>query len=429
MIKKITAILILLLCEWLTVSGQQNEFDRYFTDKACRIDFYLSGNSRTTSAFLDRIIQEPFWGGRRTHLQDDMNLGEYRFLVTDSATNHLIYADGFSSLYFEWQSTPEAILVNKSFEESVQFPYPKASAKITIEKRLDYNRWASLLSFTFSPEDKLIRRTAPMGVPVKTICKGADPAHAIDIAIVAEGYTKSQQKKFYKDAARLADHLLQHEPFNKYKSRFNIYAIAAESVDTGVSMPQFSDWKRTALSSHFYTFYSARYLTSPDVFKLRDYAALVPYDALYILANTKMYGGGGIYNYYTLASADSKRAQAEVVVHEFGHSFAGLADEYFYDNDALNDMYDLKVEPWEPNITTLVNFEAKWKGDLPAGTRIPTPVNDTTKLKIGVFEGGGYLSKGIYRPYYDCRMRTNAAKTFCPVCEKAVVKRILFLTE
>ena len=155
----------------------------------------------------------------------------------------------------------------------------------------------------------------------------------------------------------------------------------------------------------------------------------MPYDAIYILANTKTYGGGGIYNFYTLASADSKKAQSEVVVHEFGHSFAGLADEYFYDSDALDEMYDLKIEPWEPNITTLVKFDAKWKNKLPVSTLLPTPLTDETKQKIGVFEGGGYRKKGIYRPYFDCRMRTNAAKDFCPVCEKAVEERIKFLTE
>jgi hypothetical protein len=166
-----------------------------------------------------------------------------------------------------------------------------------------------------------------------------------------------------------------------------------------------------------------------NTFKVRDLAALVPYDAIYILANTSVYGGGGIYNLYAMTAADNKLS-TQVTVHEFGHSFAGLADEYFYDKkDALDDMYDIKIEPWEPNITSLVQFDRKWKDQLPAGTVIPTPVNDTTKTKIGVFEGGGYLSKGMYRPFFDCRMRTNKAPEFCPVCRQAVERRILFLTE
>jgi len=404
-------------------------YNDYFIDKACRIDFHFCGNVSTTNAYLDKIIQEPFWGGRRMHLTNDMNLGQYRFQVLDSISNKLIYTDGFSTLYYEWQSTPEALLVSKSFEQSVQFPYPQKSVKVIIEKRLDFKRWEKLIQFGFSPFDKLIRKTKQENVPVKIICKTASPEKAIDIAVIAEGYTINQRTKFFRDARHLAENLFTHEPFKKYKSRINIYAIAAISADTGVSKPQDSNWRNSALGSHYFTFYSDRYLTTLNVFKVRDYASLVPYDAIYILANTKIYGGGGIYNFYALASADSKRAQTEVTVHEFGHSFAGLADEYFYDHDALNGMYDIKTEPWEPNITTLVDFDAKWKSGLPVNTPIPTPLTDENKTKIGVFEGGGYLSKGIYRPFFDCRMRTNTAKGFCPVCEKAVEKRILFLTE
>jgi hypothetical protein len=421
----LSILFFLLFCS----SSFAQQYNNFFTDKACRIDFYLCGNTKSTSASIDKIIQEPFWGGRRSHLADDMNLGEYRFQVLDSTSNKLIYTDGFSTLYFEWQSTPEALLVNKGFEQSIQFPFPQKPIKVLIERRLDYSNWETLIQFGFSPADKLIRKTKAADAPVKTIFKTAEPENAIDIAVVAEGYTAQQQKKFYRDAQKLAESLFTHEPFKTYKSRINVYAIAAASVDTGVSMPQKDNWRNSALGSHYYTFYSDRYLTTPNVFKLRDYASLVPYDAIYILANTKTYGGGGIFNFYTLASADSKRAQVEVVVHEFGHSFAGLADEYFYDNDALNGMYDLKIEPWEPNISTLVKFSAKWKNSLPAGTKIPTELTDENKAKIGVFEGGGYLKNGIYRPYFDCRMRTNTAKVFCPVCEKAVERRIKFLTE
>jgi len=424
---KPTYALFLFLIFCTSVFSQQ--YSSYFGNKTCRIDFQLNGNATSTTATLSKIIQEPFWGGRRLHLTDDMNLGEYRFKVLDSVSNTLIYAEGFSTLYFEWQSTPEASLVSKSFEQSVQFPYPLKAVKIIIERRLDFDKWEKLIQFGISPDDKLIRRTTPTQVPVKTICKTASPDKAIDIAVIAEGYTSKQRAKFFRDAKKLAENLFTHEPFAKYKSRINVYAIATASIDTGVSKPQNDNWRNSALGSHYYTFYSDRYLTTPNVFTVHDYAALVPYDAIYILANTKTYGGGGIYNFYTLASADSKRAQTEVTVHEFGHSFAGLADEYFYDKDALDGMYDTKIEPWEPNISSLVKFDTKWKSDLPEGTAIPTPLTDENKTKIGVFEGGGYLKKGMYRPFFDCRMRTNTAKGFCPVCEKAVEKRILFLTE
>jgi len=423
-------ISIFLFFSFITTAGAQ-DFNNYFTDKACRIDFLFCGNKDNTTAFLDKIKEEPYWGGRRSHLSSDLNLGEYRFRVTDSISGNLIYTDGFSTLYFEWQTSDEAKHIQKSFEQSIQFPYPKKPVVVSIEKRRGFTTWESLLQFNLNPADKLIRRYKPLSVPVKTIYKTALPERAIDIAVIAEGYTAKEQKKFYKDALKLAESLLSHEPFKSYKSRINVYAIAAVSENSGISMPHKDEWKNTAVGSLFFTFYEPRYLTSQNVFAIRDYASLVPYDAIYILANTATYGGGGIYNFYALASADSNRAQKEVVVHEFGHSFAGLADEYFYDKpDVLDDMYDTKEEPWEPNITSLVHFEKKWKALIPEGTPTPTPVNeDTKKIPVGVFEGAGYMTKGMYRPAYDCRMRTNNAPAFCPVCEKAVEKMILFLTE
>jgi len=425
--KKPLFVLFLFLIYCSSSFAQQ--YSRYFTDKACRIDFYLCGNATNTTAYIDKIKQEPFWGGRRSHLSNDMNLGQYRFQVLDSVSNKLIYTEGFSALYFEWQSTPEALLVNKCFEQSIQFPYPEKSVKVIIEKRLDFDKWETLLQFGVSPDDKLIERNKALKIPVKEIMKNALPENAVDIAVIADGYTIENQDKFFKDAQQLAENLLSHEPFTKYKDRINIYAIATPSENSGISIPEENDWKNTAVSSHFYTFYEPRYLTTSSIFKLFDFAALVPYDAIYVLANTSTYGGGGFYNLYALATADCKKAQKEVVVHEFGHSFAGLGDEYFQeDADVLDKMYVSKIEPWEPNITSLVHFDQKWKSLLPEGTPIPTPVNHNTKKEIGVFEGGAYLTKGIYRPSYDCRMRTNDAKAFCPICEKAVEKRILFLT-
>ena len=426
--QKILFLFFFILTSISAINGQQ--YKDFFTEKACRIDFQFCGNVNSTTAYLDKIKQEPFWGGRRAHLSENLNLGQYRFEVLDSISNQLIYNDGFSTLYFEWQSTPEALLVNKSFEQTVQFPYPQKPVKVIIKKRLDFDKWETLLQFGFSPEDKLISRNKPYNVPVKAIMKNALPEKAIDIAVIAEGYTVKEQEKFYKDAKKLAENLLTHEPFAKYKNRINVYAIAATSENSGITMPQDDSWKNTAVNSHYYTFYEPRYLTSSNVFRIRDYAALVPYDAIYVLANTPMYGGGGIYNFYALASADSQRAQTEVVVHEFGHSFAGLADEYFReDADVLDGMYNIKQEPWEPNITSLVQFDKKWKDQLSAGTQIPTPLTEENKTKPGVFEGGGYLSKGMYRPMFDCRMRTNEAKEFCPVCQQAVERMILFLTE
>ncbi len=406
------------------------QYNDYFTSAACRIDFMFCGNAVKTDAHLVKIKKEPEWGGRKKHLSENLNLGQYRVQVFDSLSNSLIYTEGFSTLYFEWLTTAEAKKVSKCFEQSVQFPYPKKSVKVLIDKRLDIDKWENLMQFSFSPDDKLISNKPSVTAQVKEIFKNTPPDGGVDIAVIAEGYTEKEIKKFYDDARKLAESLFTHEPFKSYRNRINVYAVAAVSLEKGISMPHKDDWKKTAVGSHYYTFYEPRYLTTPNVFSVRDYASLVPYDAIYILANTLEYGGGGIYNFYALASAGSKRAKDEVIVHEFGHSFAGLADEYFREGaDVLDAMYDIKQEPWEPNITSLVNFDIKWKTDLNPSTPVPTPVNEENKSKLGVFEGGGYLTKGMFRPAFDCRMRTNEAKAFCPVCTKSVEKVILFLTE
>ncbi|MEI6555368.1 MAG: M64 family metallopeptidase [Paludibacter sp.] len=404
------------------------QYNSFFTDKACRVDFHFCGNARETSVFLDKIKQEPFWGGRRGHLSTDLNLGDFRFRVLDSLTNEQIFIDGFSALFHEWQSTPEALITSKSFEQTIQFPFPQKAVNLIIEKRQDLNKWQELFRYSLSPNDKLIQKTVPKTVPVKIISKMASPEKSIDIAVIAEGYSANDRNKFFRDAQKLAENLLTHEPFAKYKNRINVYAVAAPSEQSGISLQKDSGWKNTAVSSHFYTFYEPRYLTTKNSFDLRDLAALVPYDAIYILANTSTYGGGGIYNFYALTAADNKLV-TQVTVHEFGHSFAGLADEYFYDKDVLDGTYDIKKEPWEPNITTLVQFENKWKNQITGEISIPTPKCDSIKTKIGVFEGGGYLKKGIFRACYDCRMRTNKSPEFCPICKEAIEKMILFLTE
>jgi hypothetical protein len=419
-------VLVLFLICSFPFFGQQ--YTDFFIDKACRIDFHFCGNATQTSVFLDKVKQEPYWGGRRAHLSSDMNLGDFRFRLLDSISGKQIYINGFSALFHEWQSTPEALIISKSFEQSVQFPFPKKEVTFIIEKRIDLDHWQELFRCIISPADKLIQMTSPTKVPVKIITKTASPENAIDIAVIAEGYSAGEQQKFYEDAQRLAHNLLSYQPFTAYKNRINIYAIAATSVDSGVSMPQKSIWKNTVVGSHFYTFYEPRYLTTTNAFKLYDLAALVPYDAVYVLANTKTYGGGGIYNFYALTAAGNKLA-TQVTVHEFGHSFAGLADEYFYDKDVLDATYDIKKEPWEPNITSLVQFERKWKSQLKENQPIPSVMADSSKFKTGVFEGGGYLKHGMYRPSFDCRMRTNKAPAFCPVCQQAIEKMILFLTE
>ena len=224
------------------------------------------------------------------------------------------------------------------------------------------------------------------------------------------------------------DALFSHEPFKSLKERFNVVAVASPSLDSGVSVPRLGEWKQTAFGSHFSTFYSDRYLTTLNVKSIHDALAGIDYEHIIILANTDEYGGGGIYNSYTLTTAHHPMFRP-VVVHEFGHSFGGLGDEYFYDDDVMTDTYPLDIEPWEQNITTQVDFDSKWKDMLQKGTPNPTPVDQKGKYAVGVYEGGGYSAKGIYRPAFNCRMRTNENPEFCPVCQRALSRLILFYTE
>lgn len=233
---------------------------------------------------------------------------------------------------------------------------------------------------------------------------------------------------FYQDAEVATESLFSHDPFKSMKKRFNIVAVAAPSTDSGVSVPRLGEWKQTAFSSHFSTFYSDRYLTTRSVKSIHDALAGIPYEHIIILANTEEYGGGGIYNSYTLTTAHHPLFRP-VVVHEFGHSFGGLADEYFYDNDIATDSYPLDMEPWEQNITTRIDFASKWEDMLAKDTPIPTPVSKQAQYPVGVYEGGGYSAKGVFRPADNCRMRTNEYPAFCPVCQRALQRLIDFYTK
>jgi hypothetical protein len=232
--------------------------------------------------------------------------------------------------------------------------------------------------------------------------------------------------KFLADAERSASYIFSEEPFQSLRDQFNIRAVKSASPDSGTDIPGQGIWKNTVMNSGFYTFGIERYMTTMDYKSVCDVAANAPYDQIYILVNTDKYGGGGIYNHYSISAADNLQSRA-VVIHEFGHAFGGLADEYYTSAVAYNDYFPLDVEPWNPNLTTLVDFDSKWKDMVPEGTPVPTPAEDQYKDVVGVYEGGGYVAKGVYRPMIDCRMHTNDA-VFCPVCSTALRKMVARVT-
>jgi len=381
-------------------------------EKTLRLDYEFSGTAKTAEISLAEMRSLDGWAGRRVNMDKVLLRGNGQISLRDT-TGKLLYINSFSTLFQEWQNSEEATRVRKSFENIFLLPMPSEKAWVHIELYDSRGNVSASLTHKVDPSDILIRPVAVPDYPHKYLHYSGSPEEKIDIAIIAEGYTAEETDLFYEDAQKAVESIWSHEPYSSMRDRFNIAAVAPPSEESGVSVPREGLWKDTALSSHFDTFYSDRYLTTLHLADLHDALACVPYEHIIILANTGTYGGGGIFNSYVLSAAHHAMTPP-VVVHEFGHSFAGLADEYYYD-DQYEEFYFPDVEPWEPNITTLVDFDSKWK-DL------------VGKDGVGVFEGGGYQSKGVYRPSDDCRMKTNGYPSYCPVCERAVRNIIDFYT-
>jgi len=348
--------------------------------------------------------------------------------VRDHKTKRIIYRNSFSTLFQEWLTYDEAKTTDRSFENVFLVPMPKDTVDVTIDLRSNRREVTTTLTHTVVPSDILIRHIGFSNVtPYTTLVQAANTSRCINIAFLAEGYTTSEMTTFIKDAKAATEALFAHEPFKSMKDRFNVVAVEAPSKESGTSEPSKGVWRNTALGSHFDTFYSDRYLTTLNLKAMHDLLAGTPYEHIIVLVNTSEYGGGGILNSYNLAMAHHPMFKP-VVVHEFGHSFAGLGDEYAYEQEAIP-MYPHDVEPWEPNLTTLTQFEKKWQDMIDSNTPVPTPDTKRYAQKVGVFEGAGYSLKGVYRPTHDCRMRSNQTPDFCPVCQRALRKLIEFYTK
>ena len=413
-----------------SVALYAQEFDTHFVDKTLRIDYTLLGNASEQNVALRDMSSTDNWWGRRVNLDDVPLKGNGDLTLYDAETREVIYMTSFSSLFQEWITTPEAKDVTKSFEFTLLVPMPQRIAVAEMVLR-DNTGKESKLTHTIDPNDVLIRnRSNQPATPHVYTHQGGDSKECIDVVILAEGYRIDEMDTFMEDAMITTSEILSYEPFKSHKDKFNFIAVYSPSTDTNVSVPQDEAWRDTAVGSNFMTFYMERYLTSGEVYAMYDLATNIPCEHFIILANTDTYGGGGIYNSYTLTTAHHPSFRP-VVVHEFGHSFGGLGDEYFYTSADNNDeMHSLAHEPWEPNITTLVDFNSKWADMVAEGVEIPTAVTEerSKNYVVGVYEGGGYRSKGIYRPTDVCRMRNNTAERFCPVCERALERVILHQT-
>lgn len=394
-------------------------------ERTLRVDYIFSGDATQQEVSLCELTSSSGWYGRRQNLDRLPLKGNGQLTMTDARTGKVLYRHSFSTLFQEWLNSEEATHTRKAFENVFLLPMPKDSARIRVDLQGNHDKTIVSYTHTVRPADILIRSLDGMQVaPYRYIVHSGDAREKIDVAMVAEGYTAEEMDEFYAKAQEASDALFAHEPFKHLKDRFNIVAAALPSRDSGVSIPGQGVWKQTALGSQFNTFYSDRYLTTLNLRRLNDALAGIPYEHIIILANTDNYGGGGIYNSYTL-SMTKHHFFRPVVVHEFGHSFAGLADEYFYD-DQFTEFYYPDTEPWEQNLTTLKDFQSKWADMLPAGTPIPTQPDAAHTERIGVYEGGGYQSHGVFRAFQECRMKINEWPEFCPVCRRAIERLVDF---
>ena len=409
--KKLLIFSALLFCANY-ISAQR--FDDYFSDRTLRIDYTFSGNNLHQQLYVDELVSLPRWYGKRQRLAELPLKGNGQITVRSKADGTVIYRNSFSTLFQEWLATDEAKHTQKSFENVFLVPFPKAPVSITVELHDYHDKVNATMTHDVDPKDILIRKAGERNVmPYTTLQQAADTSRCIHIAFVAEGYQADEMARYIEDCKVAIESLFKHEPFKHLKDRFNIVAVQSPSIDTGTSEPNQGIWKNTVLGSHFDTFYSNRYLTTLHLKRLHDVLAGTPYEHIIVLVNTDRYGGGGIYNSYNLTYVNGPSFRP-VVVHEFGHSFGGLGDEYPYGDE--DPMYFADTEPWEPNLTTKCDFNGKWENLVRQG-------------KAGFIEGGGYLEKGVWRGFENCRMRTNEEPEFCLVCQQALQRLIDFYTK
>jgi hypothetical protein len=449
-------------------SGPHPGYDAVFTGATMRVDYFHTGGPKSgETVSLDRVVNDGDWPGSRTQLVDPTDLGKYRFEVRDKPAGTVLYSRGFASIYGEWETTAEQKTTHRTFHESLRFPWPRAVVTVTLSKRQADNSFAPVWTTDIDPQSRFVDR-APLeqhAGRVWPVFVNGSPAEKVDLLVIGEGYTASEMPKFHADVKRLLPALFAEEPFKSRKADFNVRALDLPSADSGVNRPNAGVFRRTPLSTEYNIFDSERYVLTLDNRALRDAAAAAPYEFIEILVNDKTYGGGGIFNEQATASVDSAFSPY-VFVHEFGHHFAALADEYYTSDVAYETGGAQKSEPWEPNVTALHDpAQLKWKDLVTPGTPLPTPWNkedyekhtasvqqrrreirarnapepemdalfreqqawDTKFLssmtysgRVGAFEGGAYEARGLYRPESNCIMFTRDPVGFCRVCQRAI---------
>jgi len=461
-------LIVLLLGSLLAQPGPAFDFDR-----TMRVDYFHTGGPGSGEVVaLDRVVHDGPWPGSRTQLVDRTELGKYLFEVRDVSSGAVLYSRGFASVYGEWETTAEAKSVHRTFHESVRFPWPARPVRVVLQKRQADNRFAELWSTGVDPASRFVNAAPPGGgesAAVWTLLENGPAHQKVDLLVIGEGYARDQLPKFHADVKRLSEALFAMEPFKSRRGDFNVRALDLPSPRPGVNRPNAGVFRRTPISAEYNIFDSERYLLTLDNRALREAAAAAPYEFIEILVNERTYGGGGIFNDHATASVDSAFSEY-VFIHEFGHHFAALADEYYTSDVAYETGAAPKVEPWEPNVTALLDSATlKWRDLVTPGTPLPTPwpkeeferhsrsiqerrreirrrsapeeemdalfreqrAFEETLLAgaeyagtVGAFEGASYEPTGLYRPQSDCIMFSRNRVGFCRVCQRGISRII-----
>jgi len=482
MIKKIGHIAIFVMLTAIFVQCKSNSFEQYFTDDTLRIDYFHTGDAKSETVQIEKKYKYKGWSGSATYLIDTLNHGGYFYKVTDKISGKTIYSKYFNSFFMEYKSTSQGVKgVSKKYHETALIPFPKSTIEFSLEIRDEKGGLKEVFKTTIDP-NTIEQNVVDPEVQVFTSLENGTPSKKADILFVGEGYTKEESEKFQRDLERFTNTLFSTEPFKTNKEFFNVRGVFKPSVDSGVDEPRKEIDVNTAISATFNTFNSARYLLTEDNRSLRDIAGHAPYDAIAIMVNHDRYGGGGIYNFYCVFTTNNEQSDF-LLLHEFGHSFVGLADEYYSSSTGYTDFHNLQNEPFEPNITALKDpTNVKWKHLLSEDIAVPTEWqkmkydsleieirNGASKLslhldklkenaaneaeieraknehstkieaardwinqhmeegefkgKVGVFEGAGYQGKGLYRPAINCIM-FKYYTDYCPVCQDAIKRTI-----
>lgn len=485
--KLIMALTILFVCAPLFA---QVDFDKYFIDRTMRVDYYHTGDRDTDIIAIDQVYQEGIWAGPLKNLIDPFNNGKYRLSIFDKTSQTLIYTRGFSSYFGEYQTTGMAWKgIKRTYQESARFPFPKDSVVMVIEVRDESNDLNEIFRTSLDPASvSVIKESNEGNGKTFEIQINGDPHEKVDLVFLAEGYTADEEEKAVADFKKYTDLMFQYEPYKSFRDRFNTYGVFVPSQQSTCDEPTHHQYRNTAFDATFNSLGSPRYLLTENMRAAHDAAGTVPYDAMVIMVNQKRYGGGGIYNFFLTFTTDNAFSDY-LFIHEFGHAFAGLADEYYSSSTAYEEFFSKGVEPLEPNITALLEPEnIKWKNFVDPGTPVPTPWNkqnyddlsaESQKIRfewndkiaemktnnadsaaialatetatktrqmyamkldsvlvsnkywgrVGAFEGAGYVSEGLYRPMLDCIMITTSAKEFCVVCQHAIEQMIRYYSE